>query len=171
MFNCSSEQLLSYLNKSNEYLKGGKYYYAKNSKFNIEFQNTTGVYANFKITNIADFSNIVAAINSAAFLKFKFCANYNSPIVYNYETTNGNKIRYNFDERIIQIQYPSSMNSFIDSNFEFTPVFVCTSKVSYAYHTNLKCERLQNCETQIAKSNIREAKKYGYKFCEICTSN
>ena len=171
MFNCSSEQLTNYLNSSNEFFIGKNYYSAKNTNFTIQFYNTTGIYANYKIRNYTYFANIVSIINSYALFKFKYCSDYNSPIIYRYDTSNGNIIRYNYDELVIQIQYPSSVNSFLDSNFEFTPVFVCTSKVSYAFHTNIKCEGLQNCESQIAKSNIKEAKKYGYKICGICTSN
>jgi hypothetical protein len=171
MLNCSVDQLTNYLNTSKEYFVGRNYYSAKNTKFTIQFYNTTGVYVNYKIRNSTFFSNIVSNINSKAFFRFKYCSDYNSPIVYNYETSSGNKIRYNYDELMIQVQYPSSLNTFFDSNSEFLPVFVCTRKVSYAYHTNLKCEGLQNCESQIAKSTIKEAKKYGYKICEICTNN
>lgn len=171
MFNCSAEQLTSYLNNSKQYLKGVNRYSANNSNFTIQFYNTTGIYANYKFKNIDYFSSIVWVIKSKAFFRYKFCSDYNSSIVYSYETSSGNIIRCNYDELTLQIQYPSSLNSFLGSNSEFTPVFICTSKVSYAYHTNLKCEGLQNCEKQIAKSNIRETKKQGYKICEICTSN
>jgi hypothetical protein len=71
----------------------------------------------------------------------------------------------------VSIEYPSTISSLMDRNFGLTSVFVCLSADSYAFHTNLKCEGLGNCKADIAKSNISEAKKYNYRFCEKCTND
>lgn len=174
-FSSDSESLKSSFYNNSDYFSGGTsdlpYFQGKHSNSYIKFYKTTGVTVIFDIKSQQEFLKLVRTIQKNANFRFKFCTDYNEPIVYNYQTNEGNKIRFNFNESKISVEYPSKLNSFLDSNSEFTPVFVCISEGAYAYHTNLKCEGLANCDAQISKSNIKEAKKHNYRICEICTSD
>lgn len=175
LLNSTSENLKDYLSNNDDYFSGGTfdlpYFQGKFSDSYIKFYKSTGVIVIFNLKSQTEYLKIVQKIQNNANFRFKYCTDYNEPIVYNYQTNSGNKIRFNFNEARISIEYPSKLNSFLDSNSELTPVFVCISEGAYAYHTNLRCEGLANCDAQIAKSNIKEAKKYNYRICEICTSD
>jgi hypothetical protein len=175
LLNSTSETLKEYLSNSEKYFSGGTsdlpYFQGKLNDSYIKFYKSTGVIVIFDLKSQAEYSKIIRTIQNNAYFRFKFCTDYNEPIVYNYQTNSGNKIRFNFNQMRISVEYPSKTNSFLESNSEFTPVFVCISEGAYAYHTNLRCEGLANCDAQIAKSNIKEAKKYNYRICEICTSD
>jgi len=174
-FSTSSENLKEFLSKSNDYFSGGNsetpYFQSKNGDLYIKFHISTGTIVIFDFESQNDYLKTLNGIRKNAIFRFKYCTDYNEPIVYNYRTNNDNKIRFDYNNLRISVEYPSKLNSFLDSNSEFTPVFVCVSKGAYSYHTNLKCEGLANCDAQIAKSNIKEAKQYNYRICEICTSD
>lgn len=174
-FSQKSESLLKSLYQDdNYYFVGNDEYPSFQGKYNdnyIRFYKSTGVIVRFIIKSGSEYNKLINDIKNNARFEYKYCSDYNSSITYNYKTDNDNEIRFNFDEAIISVEYPSSVNSFLESNSEFTPVFVCTSNVAYAFHTNLKCQGLQNCDAKIAKTNIREAKQYNYRFCEICTDD
>lgn len=171
----NSETFQNYLAQSGNYFSGGSssypYFQGKTSNSYIKFYRSTGTTCIIDLKSEQDFISLVRKIQRNANFRFKYCTDYNEPIVYNYETYGGNKIRFNFNDMRISVEYPSKLNSFIESNSEFTSVFVCLSNDAYAYHTNLRCEGLGNCDTKIAKSNIKEAKKYNYRICEICTDD
>lgn len=137
----------------------------------VRFYKSTGVIAKFEIGSTSKFSELVKEISRNANFRFKYCSDYDSPVVYSYDTYNGNIIRFDYNKKEISVDFPSSVNSFMNSNSDLTTVFVCLSEGAYAFHTNLKCNGLQNCDSKIAKSNIREAEKYNYKFCEICSTD
>jgi hypothetical protein len=174
-FSSDSESLKSSFYNNIDYFSGGTsdlpYFQGKHNNSYIKFYKSTGISVIFDLKSQTEFLKSVRTIQKNANFRFKYCTDYNEPIVYNYQTNSGNKIRFNFNETRISVEYPSKVNSFLDSNSEFTPVFVCISEGAYAYHTNLRCEGLANCDDQIAKSNIKEAKKYNYRICEICTTD
>lgn len=175
LLNSTSDNLKSYLYNNDNYFSGGTsdlpYFQGKISDLHIKFYKSTGTIVIFDFKSNTEYLKIIEKIQSNANFRFKYCTDYNEPIVYNYQSSSGNKIRFDFSEMRVSVEYPSKLNSFLDSNSEFTPVFVCVSKGAYAYHTNLKCEGLANCDAKIAKSNIKEAKQYNYRICEICTSD
>lgn len=174
-FSSSSDDLKRTLNSSEEYFSGGNedlpYFQGKYNNSYIKFYKSLGTTVIFDIKSQQEYLKLVQEIRENANFRFKFCTDYDEPVVYNYEASNGNKIRLNLSQMRISVEYPSNVNSFIDRNSGLTSVFLCLSEDAYAYHTNLKCEGLGNCETDIAKSNISEAKKYNYRFCEICTDD
>lgn len=171
----SSDNLKQTLSSSEEYFSGGSpelpYFQGKYSNSYIKFYKSLGTTVLFDIKSQQEYIKLIREIQSSANFRFKFCTDYNEPVVYNYEASNSNKIRFNFSEMRISVDYPSKVNSLIDQNFGLTTAFVCLSDDAYAFHTNLRCEGLGNCESDIAKSNISEAKKYNYRFCEICTND
>jgi len=175
VFSSDSKSLKNSLYNNNDYFSGGTsdlpYFQGKQSNSYIKFYKSTGVTVIFNLKSQSEFSKTVKIIQNNANFRFKYCTDYNQPIVYNYQTNSGNKIRLNFNEMKISVEYPSKVNSFLDNNSEFTSVFVCMSEGAYAYHTNLRCEGLGNCDSKIAKSNIKEAKNYNYRICEICTTD
>lgn len=170
----SSNELKSAFSDDNNYFSGGNndlpYFQSKDGKLYIKFYKSTGVTVIFDFKSKTEYLKVIREIQNNANFRFKYCTDFNEPIIYNYQTNSGNKIRFSFTEMRVSVEYPSKVNSFLDSNSEFTSVFVCVSKGAYAYHTNLKCDGLANCDAEIAKSNIKEAKEYNYQFCEICTS-
>lgn len=170
----TSENLKSSLYNDDNYFSGGNsdlpYFQGKINEIYIKFYKSTGTIVLFDFKSKTAYLKVIREIQNNANFRFKYCTDYNEPIVYNYETNSGNKIRFNFNDMRVSVEYPSKVNSFLDSNSEFTPVFVCTSKGAYAYHTNLRCEGLANCDAEIAKTNIKEAKGYNYRICEICTT-
>lgn len=174
-FNSTSSNLKIHLDESDEYFIGGNselpFYQGKKNQGYIKFYKTTGIIAIFDFISEQDFFNNVRIIQRNAGFRFKFCTDYNGPIVYNYETSLGNKIRFSYSKPQISLEFTSKTNSFLDNNLDFLPVFVCISSDAYAFHTNLKCEGLANCDSRIAESNIKEAKNYDYEFCKICTSD
>jgi len=164
-------ELLNSGNYFTNYPNDVPYFQGKTDSKYLKFYNSTGPIVTIDFKSQSEYLNIIEQIQKNANFRFKFCTDYDDNVVYNYQTSNGNKLRFNFNEMKLSVEYSSSTNKFLDSNFEFTPVFVCVSDNAYAYHTNLKCEGLGNCDAKIAKTNIKEAKKYNYKFCEICTSD
>lgn len=172
-FNTSSENLKNFLLENENYMSGGNtekpYFQGKFKNVYIKFYKAIGVNVTFQIESTEDYSSIVNEIGKQANFRFKYCTDFDEPIVYNYETNGGNKIRFSLEKQQIGVEYPSELSAFMESNSGLTTVFVCLSKQSYAYHTNLKCEGLGNCDSDIAKSNMDEAKKYNYRICEICT--
>ena len=173
--NSSSDNLKTSLYNNDNYFSGGTsdlpYFQGKISDLYIKFYKSTGTIVIFDFKSKTEYLRVIEKIQSNANFRFKYCTDYNEPIVYNYQTSSGNKIRFDFSKMRVSVEYPSKVNSFLDSNSEFTSVFVCVSKGAYAYHTNLRCEGLSNCDAKIAKSNIKEAKEYNYRICEICTTD
>ncbi|XMO87169.1 hypothetical protein AAFN75_02550 [Algibacter sp. AS12] len=171
----TSESLKVRLLNSGDYFTGGKeelpYFHGKGDSKYIKFHKTTGVNATFDFKTDSEFLSIIHEIQNNAIFKYKFCTDPNENIAYNYETFGGNKIRFNYGEMRISLEFPSKLNTFLESNTEFTSVFVCISDDAYAYHTNLKCNGLGNCEAEISKIDIKRAKKNNYKICEICTDD
>ncbi|WP_445738707.1 hypothetical protein [Mariniflexile sp.] len=171
----TSDELKTAFIEDSNYFSGGNndlpYFQSKNGNLSMRYYKSTGVIVIFDFKSKSDYISLIREIQKNAYFRFKYCTDYDEPITYNYETYNDNKIRFDFSEMRISVEYPSKVNSFLDSNSDFTTVFVCMSKGAYAFHTNLKCEGLANCDAEIAKSNIREAKKYDYRFCEICTDD
>ncbi len=171
----SAENLKSSLYNDDDYFSGGNsdlpYFQGKKDSKYIKFYKTTGVIVTFDFKTKSEYLILIKEIQNNANFRFKFCTDYDENIIYNYETYSGNKIRFNFNEMRISLEFPSKLNDFLESNSEFTPVFVCVSDNAYAYHTNLKCSGLANCDAKISKTNIKEAKKYNYKICEICTDD
>lgn len=171
----TAPDLKNSLLKNSDYFSGGNselpYFQGKFTDSYIKFYKSTGTVVTFDLKSQEEYVKLIREIQQKAIFRFKFCLNYDEPVVYNYETSNGNKLRFNFSEMRISVEYPSKINSLLDRNSGLTSVFVCLSENAYAYHTNLKCEGLGNCESDIAKSNMTEAKKYNYSFCEICTSD
>ena len=147
------------------------YFQGKESGLYIKFYKAIGITVVIDLQSQAHYSKLITEITTKANFLFKYCTDYNSPIVYNYITSSNNKIRFNYSKKQISIEYPSELGSFMETNSENLPVFVCISNDAYAYHTNLKCEGLGNCEKEVAKTNIKEAKKFKYQICEICTSD
>lgn len=171
----TSENLKESLNDNDNYFSGGNndlpYFQGKTNDLYIKFYKSTGTIVIFDFKSKTEYLKIIREIQSNLNFRFKYCTDYNEPIIYNYQTNSGNKIRFNFNEMRISVEYPSKVNSFLNSNSEFTSVFVCVSKEAYAYHTNLRCEGLANCDAKIAKSNIKEAKEYNFRICEICSTD
>ena len=171
----TSEILKDYLRNSGEFFTGENtelpYFQGKTDSKYIKFHKSTGVIVTFDFKTKSEYLSLIDDIQNKAEFRFKYCTDYDGNITYNYETYVGNKIRFNFNEMRISLEFPSELNTFLESNSEFTNVFVCVSEDAYAYHTNLKCSGLSNCEAKISKSNIKEAKKYKYKICEICTDD
>lgn len=170
MLNCSSNELINSLNKNKNYLKNSNSYYPNNKYFKINIYNTTGVYVNIKFKNINLFHKTILMVQTNALFSNKFCTSYTMPVTFKFTTINGNIIRFNNDEMEIQIEYPSKVNSYMNSFTQFNTVFVCNSDKAYAYHTNIKCEGLHNCETNILETNSQNAVKKDYKICEICST-
>lgn len=172
-FTIAPNSLKEFLLDNDDYFSGGTsdlpYFQGKSNNIYIKFYRAIGTTVIYEFKSDTEYLKLIREIKNKANFRFKYCTSYNDPIVYNYQTTSGNKIRFNFSENRISIEYPSKLNSFLNENSEFTPVFVCVSEGAYAYHTNLKCEGLANCDAQIAKSNIKEVKKFKYRICEICT--
>lgn len=173
--NVSSDNLKRSLRNSDNYFSNEPhelpYFQGKTDSKYIKFYKSTGTVVTIDFKSQTEYLSLISQIQQRANFRFKFCTNYRENIVYNYKTSSGNKIRFNFNEMRISIEYSSTTNKFLDSNSEFTTAFVCVSKDAYAYHTNLRCEGLGNCDAKIAKTNFKEAKKYKYLFCEICTSD
>ncbi len=173
--NVSSENLKNSLLNSGNFFSNEPhelpYFQGKADNKYIKFSKSTGTIVIMDFKSQTEYLALINQIQSKASFRFKYCTNYDENVVYNYQTSNGNKLRFSFEKMRISVEYPSNTNKFLDSNFEITSVFVCISKDAYAYHTNLRCEGLGNCEAKIAKTNIKEAKNHDYKFCEICTSD
>lgn len=174
--NINSEDLKESLYNNENYFNGGSYdlpyFQGKVNDIYIKFYNSTGIIVIFDFKSKSDFLSSVREIQKNANFRFKYCTDYNEPIVYNYETYGGNKIRFNFSEMRVSVQFPSKTDDLFTRNYELiSTVFICISKDAYAYHTNLRCEGLSNCDAKVAKSNIKEAKKYNYRICEICTTD
>mgnify|MGYP003111333491 CR=1 FL=1 len=174
-FITSPQKLKSFLYENSEYFSSGNsktpYFHGKTNDIIIRFYETTGIYAIIEFQSKSEFLKAIQKIKQKAIFDFKYCTDYSSNISYNYRTNNDNKIRFNFSDYKISLQFPSKLNSYIDSNLEFLTVFICMSKDAYAYHTNLRCEGLGNCDVDIGKSNIKQAKEYGFRICEICTND
>ncbi|AFL81773.1 hypothetical protein Aeqsu_2313 [Aequorivita sublithincola DSM 14238] len=174
-FSSTAENLKRYLLNSGDYISSGNadlpYFQGKEDSKNIKFYKSTGVTVIFDFKTDSEYLSIVHDIQNNAEFRFQFCTDKNESIVYNYETYVGNKIRFNFSEMRISLEFPSELNNFIDENSDLTTVFVCKSDNSYAFHTNLKCSGLANCKSEISKTDIRSAKKSNYKICEICTDD
>lgn len=174
-FSASSNDLKKHLQDNDNYFSLGNNnqptFQSKFKEIYINFQNNIGVNVTYNIKEEREFIKIAKEIKNNAKFNFKFCADYNSGITYNYESNSGNKIRLNYFSKRISVEYPSKVGSLLNRNSGLTTVFVCLSKGSYAFHTNIKCEGLNNCEAKIAQSNIREAKNYNYRFCEICSDD
>lgn len=174
-FLTSTENLKNHLSKTNDYFIG-KYqgnisYQGKSGDLDIVFYNTISEYIIFRFSNSKDYHDLLNEIKSKAFFYYKFCSDYNHPIVYNFLTNNDHKIRFNLEEYQISLEYPSDILGLLNENSEIlTPVFTCNTDYSYAFHTNIKCEGLNNCKGKIYKTNIKNAKKDGYKLCHICSS-
>lgn len=174
IYSSSSETLKNYLYKSDNFVSGGRkdipYFQGKYDDIYIKFHESIGTIVIISFGNQSEYLKFIRDIKKNAHFQYKYCSDYNSPITYNY-IEKKNHIRFNLNEMSISITYTSKVNSFLDQNEGFTTAFVCTSNDSYAYHTNLKCEGLGNCNAQIAKTNFNEAKEYDYKICEICTTH
>lgn len=173
--NSTSESLKENLLNSGDYFTDGNtktpYFQGKKDSKYIKFHKSTGLIVTIDFKTDTEYLSIVHEIQNKANFKYKFCTDQDENIVYNYESSIGNKIRFNFGEMRISLEFPSKLNSFIESNSEFTSVFVCISDNSYAFHTNLKCNGLSNCESNISKTDIKNAKKNRYKTCKICTDD
>jgi len=173
--NVSSENLKYSLRNSGDFFSNEPhdlpYFQGKYDSKYIKFYKSTGMVVTMDFKTQSEYLQLISQIQKNAHFRFKYCTDYKDNVVYNYQTSVGNKIRFNFNEMRISVEYPSSTNKFLDSNSEYTTAFVCLSKDAYAYHTNLRCEGLGNCEAKIAKTNFKEAKNYNYRICEICTSD
>src|SRR5690606_41106200 len=173
--NSTSDNFKENLLKSGNYFTGENtelpYFQGKEDSKYIKFYKSTGEIATIDFKTDNEYLSIIYAIHKNANFRFKFCNDYDENIVYNYETLSGNKIRFDYGELRISIEYPSKLNNFLDNNSDFGSVFICESDNSSAYHTNLKCDGLANCEVKITKTNIRSAKKINYKICKICTDD
>ena len=173
--NSTSENLKEKLLHSGEYFTGENtelpYFQGKEDSKYIKFYKSTGDVVTIDFKTDSEYLAIIYDIQNNANFRFKFCTDYDENIVYNYETSSGNKIRFDFGEMRISVEYKSKLNNFLDNNSDFGSTFTCESDNSYAYHTNLKCNGLGNCEANISKTNIRSAKTNGYKICEICTDD
>lgn len=164
-----------FLYQNDSYFSGGNsttpYFQGKYNGIYIKFYESTGPYAIIDFESRSEFVKLIREIQRRAVFRFKFCTDYYDQVTYNYEASGNIKIRFNLNENRISVEYPSKLNQFMDSNMDILTAFVCTSRNAYAYHTNLKCEGLQNCNSDIAKTNIREAKSYRYRMCEICSDD
>lgn len=175
LLNTTSTNFKNYLSNNDDYFSGGSeqhpYYQGKIDSKYIKFYNTTGVIAVIDFKSKREFLQLVKQIQNNALFNYKVCPDYNSQITYNYKTSMGNSLRFNFNEMRISLEFPSKINNFLEENGDLLPGFVCLSDDAYAFHTNIKCEGLGNCNEKIAQTDIREAKKYGYRYCEICTDD
>lgn len=171
-FNNSSENLKEYFLKNKNYQNAGsnELPYFSNGNIEVKFYKTIGVIVDFKFKKRSEFNYATNEIIMYANFDFKYCIDYNSSIVYNFNTSNANEIRINSDENTIVVQHPSQLGDFLRQNRDFLPIVICTSDNSYAFHTNIKCQGFNNCNTIYKKLNIREAKIEGYKMCKICSS-
>lgn len=171
-FNNSAQNLKEFFSKNKNYFRSGskELPYFSNGNIEIKFYEAIGETAVFKFKKKNDFNYAVNEIFSKANFDFKYCLEYYSPIIYNVNTRNGNEIRIDLINLSIEVQHPSKLGDFMKQNREMMPVIICTSDNSYAYHTNIKCEGFNNCKTEYLKSNVREAKRAGYKLCLICSS-
>ncbi|MBZ9630540.1 hypothetical protein LB465_07085 [Salegentibacter sp. LM13S] len=165
----------SYLSNNDDYFSGGSenypYYQGKINHTYIKFHKSAIVNVVINFPSQEQYLAVVKNIKRNANFNFKYCTDYNQPITYNYQTSSGNKIRFNFEEPKISIEYPSKTSSVLNRNFEFLPVFICLSDDAYAYHTNLRCGGIGNCTGDIRKTDIKGAKNNKYKICEICRSD
>ncbi|WP_298248362.1 hypothetical protein [uncultured Christiangramia sp.] len=173
--NTSSQDLKNFFLSSNEYFSGGTddlpYFQGKIDNKYIKFYNSTGVIAIIDFKDKNQYLELVRQIQENAFFQYKVCTDPNSNITYNYRTALGNAFRFNFNEMRISLEFPSEINNLLDKHSYLQKGFVCISEDAYAFHTNIQCEGLGNCTSDIAKTNLREAKNYGYKYCEICTDD
>jgi hypothetical protein len=173
--NLTSENLKEILLNSGEYFTGENtelpYFQGKQDSKYIKFYKSTGDIVTIDFKTDSEYLSIIYDIQNNAVFRFKFCTDYEENIVYNYQTSSGNKIRFDYGKMRISVEYNSELNSFLDSNSDFGSTFICESDNSYAYHTNIKCSGLGNCEANVSKTNIRSAKKSGYKICKICTDD
>jgi hypothetical protein len=164
-----------YLSNNDDYFSGGSenypYYQGKISHSYIKFHNTAIVNVVINFPSETQYLNVLRDIKRNADFNFKYCTDYSQAITYNYQTSSGNKIRFNLNEPKISIEYPSKTSSVLSRNFEFLPVFICLSDGAYAYHTNLRCEGVGNCTADIAKTDIKGAKTSKYRMCDICSSD
>lgn len=173
--NNTADSFKKELSYNNQYFSGGSseypFFQGKQSYSYIKFYNSTITTCVIDFQSEQNYISLIKEIQRKATFRFKFCTDYDEPVIYSYLTNNGHNIRFDFNEMRISIEYPSTINTFLKSNSEITSVFVCVSDGAYAYHTNLKCSGLANCDKKIAKTNIKEAKKYNFKICEICTDD
>jgi len=169
----SRANLISNLNNSNEYFVNNSgsdpSFQAKDNSLDIEFR---GNNATIKLYSYSEFKSLINMISINMKFKYKVCHSYNEPIVYNYEDYRGNRIRFNYDNQRINIEFPSGVRDMQDRNrSRLNLIYVCTSDDSYAFHTNLRCNGLGNCKYKVQNTSKNNAKKYGYRICEICTNN
>ena len=166
----SPNTLINSLNREHFFiteLNSKIFFQGKNNEVNITYyeNNYTSI---FEFKNVSDCLNLIDEIRDNAIFQYKYCSSYTLPIVYNYISSGNNTIRFNFEEKRISVQYPGLDFSFAS---EFLPVFICQSYDSYAWHTNLRCEGLNNCNSKIVETDKKNAKKNNYKICKICISD
>lgn len=166
--NLNSKSLIKALSNEQYFineLNTGVYFQGKNNDLSIT---CSGYQSFFIFKKASNYLKVVEEIRNNAVFQFKYCSDYNSPIVFTYISSNNNTIRFNFEEMKISIQYPELDISFA---MEFLPVLVCDGYDAYAWHTNIKCEGLNNCKSKITNTDLKTAKKQNYKICKICTSD
>lgn len=173
--NTNSDNLSYYLTNNQNYWSEKKvnheYFQSKNGSTYIKIYKSAIVNVTINFKNKTDYIKTLSEIKNKALFQYKYCSDYNSPVVYTYKT-NFNTIRFNLNEYQISIQYNSELDSFFEENQHTFPVFVCPSYNSYAFHTNLRCNGLNNCNGDIYKFNFRDAQNSKkYKMCEICSSD
>lgn len=173
--NTNSENLSYYLTNNQNYWGEKKanheYFQSKSGSTFIKIYKSVIVNVTIDFKNKTDYIKTLTEIRNKTIFQYKYCSDFESPVVYTYKT-NFNTIRFNLYEYQISIQYNSELDSFFEENQHTFPVFVCPSYNSYAYHTNLRCNGLNNCNSDIYKFNLRDAQRSKkYKMCEICSSD
>lgn len=170
-----SNELKKHFTNNNDYFSGGSseypYFQGKLSGSYIKFYRSTSTTCVIDLKSQQDYNSLIKEIQNNASFRYKYNTSYQEPVVYNYETSNGSKIRFDLTQMRISIEYPSAISSLMDQNFGITPVFVCLSEDAYAFHTNLRCEGLGNCQSKIAETNVREAKKNNFNICNLFNSS
>ena len=173
--NTDSSTLIRYLSNNDNFWYEKKMnilsFQSKNGSTFIKVYKSAITNVTIDFDNKSDYIKTLIDIKKKAYFQYKFCSDYNSSIVYTYKT-NFNTIRFNLIEFQISIQYNSELDSLFEENQHTFPVFICPTYDSYAYHTNLKCNGLNNCNDNINRYNLRDIKKSSkYKLCEICSSD
>lgn len=169
ILNQNYSDFLHTINSNANYWKSNNSYQAKHNNFRIELYQTIGNTAVIKFSNYKDFEKLIKEIVKNSWFNFKYCTSFNEPIVYNFNSEKA-KFRFNLSEFKLSVEYPNSTSKYLENYNDLLTVFICDSDNSYAYHTNIKCENLNLCKSNILKTNIKDAKKINYKQCEICST-
>jgi|GEM_PF-3693868 len=174
--NISSERLKLSLENSGDFFSNMPhnlpYFQGKTDNKYIKFHSSIGKVVHFEFKSESEYLTLINQIQNNAEFVFKSCTDYEQAVTYSYLTSIGNSILFDFNDLIVSVKYPSDLDDVFDRNFEvLKQVLVCISNDAYAFHTNLRCEGLGNCDSKISKTTIQQAKRYNYKICKICTSD